>query len=183
MDIEYDLLAQDIMPGDNALKSVAKAANSMQALARRVAVLELHLKLAKEEFRTLQEQTLPDLMTEVGLSEFTLADGTAVEIKPIVDCTLPKERSVEGCDWLVANGHEGVVTTEIVLRFARGRAALVEQVIQHLRKIKLHAAPEYRVHPQTLKKLYRELTEQGQTLPDELFNTYHGRKALLKEAR
>ena len=185
MDLEYDALAADAvtLPGDNALKSVAHVAAKMRTLEGQIQGLERALKQHKEEHRSLQEQVLPDMMTEIGLAEFVMADGATVKVQTVVDCSLSKKRAVEGCDWLAANGHGGAVTTELVLKFPKGNEAAVQRVVAHLAAIKIHVAPEHKIHAQTLKKLYRELVEQGQDLPEQLFNTYHGRKAVVKEPK
>ena len=66
---------------DKQLGRVATLANQIVAYDKEIADDEKDLKVLKEQRRQLAEDMLPALMTEHGLTEITLNDGSKVSVK------------------------------------------------------------------------------------------------------
>jgi hypothetical protein len=188
VDDEYDELAADAEAaprgvGDNALRMVSQLGWELVAAQESLDRAAEELVRWKEQVRRLQEQMLPEAMHEVGLADFTLADGTGIELRPVIECHLAKERRERGCRWLEEHGHGGVVRGEVIVTVPKGGRYGVADVERVLAQAGFESRAEVTVHPQTLKKLYRELSERGEELPDDIFSTYKATKAMIKGTR
>ena len=78
---------------DKKLGRVATLANQIQDLEREIADQEAIVKSLKEKKRSLSEDLLPAVMTEHGLSDITLNDGSKVTVKKFYSCTIPADRT------------------------------------------------------------------------------------------
>ena len=65
----------------DGLKTVSSLAQEVSNWEGKVAELEEQLKTAKAKLLELTDRDLPDLMAEVGITNFTLADGSKLEVK------------------------------------------------------------------------------------------------------
>ena len=91
-----DLMAEDSqsplnLPSNEGLGGVQKLANDILAAQTRVENLESDLKAAKQTLLKLTDEDLPSQMTEIGLTNFTLADGSKVDIKETYGARIKKD--------------------------------------------------------------------------------------------
>ena len=94
---------------DKQLGRVATMANQIVAFDKDIAEDEKALKLKKEQRRKLAEDFLPALMTEHGLTEITLSDGSKVSVKKFYSCTIPADKTLQALEWLRDNGHDWLI--------------------------------------------------------------------------
>ena len=95
-----DLMAEDSqsplnLPSNEGLSGVQKLANDILAAQLRVENLEADLKAAKQTLLKLTDEDLPSQMTEIGLTNFTLADGSKVDIKQTLSTRIKKDNEDE----------------------------------------------------------------------------------------
>ena len=64
------------------LGSVAEIARAIRVKEDQIAALEDQLKESKKELLKLTDEDLPAMLQELGLSSFSLDDGSTVEVKP-----------------------------------------------------------------------------------------------------
>ena len=123
----------------NGLDAIKKTAKDLVALENRIADIEAELILLKKDREEIRIRTLPQLMLELGIDSVR-ADNHTVEIEPLTTASLPKERAQREAviDWLVANGHGGIVKRELKVDLPKGddvTADVVRDAVQE-------AAPE-----------------------------------------
>ena len=84
-------------------------------------------------------------------------------------------------DWLVRNGHEGLIKNEVLLKFGRDEDVVVNETVDALKSRGL--APEIRqsIHPSTLKAFVKEQLSSGVDIPSEPFGVFVGTKATIKK--
>jgi hypothetical protein len=116
------------------------------------------------------------MMLELNISTLKLADGSAVEVKPVYGASISAEKKEEAFEWLRSNGLGDLIKNEITVSFGRNEdnkaiayATLAQgQGFQPSQKLK--------VEPMTLKALVRERLESGKEMPTELFNVFAGNR-------
>lgn len=126
--------------------------------------LSASLDAAKADVRRLEQEDLPDLMMELGLTSFKLEDGSSVEVQNDVVCGISEERRASAHAWLLENNFGGLIKTEVVARFGKGEH---EQAVACAEAI--NGELKESVHSATLKSFVKERMAAGQAIPFDLF--------------
>ena len=166
---------------DGELSIVSALANKQLQLATEVANLEAELKAKKEEFRTTSEQELPDAMQAAGLTQIKLSTGENITINEFYNAHISKANQEIAYNWLMKNGHEGLIKNEVSLKFGREESEVVEQTVSALQSRGLSPEVRQSVHPSTLKAFVKEQFTSGNDIPTEPFGIYIGTKAFIKK--
>ena len=151
----------------------------LQSLENEIKEDEEVLKNKKKSAAMLSEEIIPTMMTEMSLSSIKLADGSAVEVKPVYGASIPVSKREEAFKWLRDNGLGDLIKNEVTVSFGRNEdnkaaeyAVLAQgQGYQPIQKLK--------VEPMTLKALVRERVESGKDMPSDLFNVFAGNRTKL----
>ena len=123
------------------------------------------------------------MMQEMNISTLKLADGSAVEVKPIYGASIPKDKQEGAFKWLRDNGLGDLIKNQIIVAFGRNEdnkamayATLAQgQGYEPIQKLK--------VEPMTLKALVRERLESGKEMPTELFNVFAGNQTKITRSK
>jgi hypothetical protein len=137
---------------------------------------ELELKKIKSDLEILSGEVIPTIMQEMNIKTMKLADGSAVEVKPVYGASISTDRKEEAYNWLRSNGLGDLIKNEVTVSFGRNEdnkaiayATLAQgQGFEPIQKLK--------VEPMTLKALVRERLESGQEMPSDLFNVFAGNR-------
>jgi hypothetical protein len=165
---------------DKKLGRVAVVANQIIDLDKEISVKEASLKELKENRRRLAEDMLPAIMTEHGLTEVNLANGSKVSVKKFYSCTIPADKTEKAFEWLRDNNHEGLIKHRLTVDFSRDKDDQALNVKHELEERGLYPADKEWVEPSTLRGFAREQVEAGSGLPDNLFNLFIGERATIK---
>ena len=154
---------------DPALGRVAPLAAQQLRLESKVAEAEQSLKDRKKALAEIAERELPDLMVELGLTDFTTADGLRVTVKDVLSAwTTGKYRDAIFA-WLHATDNDSLISHEVVAKFGRGEADAAEQAESEARLLGGDVVLTDKVNPQTFKALVRQLLADGEEVPiDEI---------------
>ena len=166
---------------DGELSIVSNLANKQLKLATEVAELEASLKAKKEELRLTSEQELPDAMQAAGLTQIRLSSGENITINEFYNAHISKANQEKAYEWLVSNGHEGLIKSEVLMKFGRDESEIVEQTVSALQSRGLSPEVRQSVHPSTLKAFVKEQFTSGNDIPTEPFGIYIGTKATIKK--
>lgn len=165
---------------NGASAQIQKLVDEVRSADTEIEALETKLSELKAQKRTLQEITIPDVMTEHGMSAITLFSGIRVELKPFYYARLPKETSrlEQFFAWLRDNGFGALVKSkfEIFTTDAEETKALVDFFAECNIPYDLNES----IHWKTLEAWYKEQYEHAVSLPELLFDHYTGRKANIK---
>ena len=165
---------------DNELSVVSNLANKQLQVGSELAELEGAVKAKKEELRLISEQELPDAMQAAGLNEIVLSSGEKISIGEFYSAHISKANQEVAYEWLVSNGHEGLIKNEVLMKFGRDESEIVEQTVSALQSRGLSPEVRQSVHPSTLKAFVREQLTSGNDIPTEPFGIYIGTKATIK---
>ena len=166
---------------DGELSIVSSLANKQLQLATEVAELEVNLKAKKEELRLTSEQELPDAMQAAGLTQIKLNSGENISINEFYNAHISKANQEKAYEWLMQNGHEGLIKNEVLLKFGREESLVVDETVSALQARGLSPQVRQSVHPSTLKAFVKEQFTSGNDIPTEPFGIYIGTKATIKK--
>lgn len=152
-------------------------ADRQLCLESKVANIEHQLKKAKEELAQVSEVDLPLLMEELEVSSFDLAEGYGISVKETIRASVSLARAREAMDWLISHGHQNLIRHEGVIPI--NDDDLTEEQKQLLEEVRgnFEVKDNRKVHPQTLAAFVREMLEDGQEIPLELFGVHRQRIA------
>jgi hypothetical protein len=169
--IDFEADAAPPAPESGELSRVRALAQRFIDQEQFVSMLEEQLADEKEAARRLREEDLPSLMTEIGLSEFKMADGTRITVTRAVECSISEERRPVAHAWLKSHGFGGLIKTEVAVKFDRGEDEIAAAIASSLRETFPNKSIEVeeRVHPSTLSAFLREQVENGTPPPAEPF--------------
>jgi hypothetical protein len=166
---------------DGELSIVSTLANKQLKLATEVKQLEVDLKAKKEELRLTSEQELPDAMQAAGLTQIVLSTGEKISINEFYNAHISKANQEVAYQWLIKNGHAGLIKNEVLLKFDRGEDEKVEQTVSALQARGLSPNVRQSVHHSSLKAFVKEQFTAGNDIPTEPFGIYIGTKAIIKK--
>lgn len=176
INFEEDKQNQLKLSSDDDKKTLSQQVEKLKSLEDKLKKAESDLKKLKQEADALSNDIIPTMMTEMNISTIKLADGTAVEVKPVYGASIPIDKKEEAYNWLRSNGLGDLIKNEVTVSFGRNEdnkamayANLAQgQGFQPVQKLK--------VEPMTLKALVRERLESGKEMPTDLFNVFAGNR-------
>ncbi len=146
----------DKVPGtslEDSLASLSRLVDTLDVLIQEENRVDAELKSIKERRRILEQEHIPNLLQQHGLSELRLADGRKVIISTDIRARIPAgaEAKRTVLDWISKNGGGGIIHDEVTLEDPSGKLieALVERGESFTRLDK--------VNTNSLQALLREL--------------------------
>lgn len=167
-------------PAPEALTAVAALAERQLDLQRHIDRLNENLADSMQALRAIQEEELPTLLQQCGLSEFKLVNGTKVTIKKFYSGSIGDDNREKAFDWLKKNGHDDLIKNDFTVGFGKNEEADAETFEQRLVELNVPFRHKKHVHPQTLNAFIREQVETGAQFPLEVFKAYIGQRAIIK---
>ena len=147
----------------------------MVQLRDRIETLKTDLENAKADYRAIEQEDLPELMRECGLQSIRLNDGSTIEVVEDVSCYISESRWPEAREWLITNGFDGIIKTEVTVQFGRGEREAAEACAKSV-----GGAMQENVHPQTLKAFVKERLQTGANIPFDAFGIHPFNRAKIK---
>lgn len=165
------------------LGSVAEIARAIRAKEDQIAALEDQAKDAKKELLKLTDEDLPAMLQELGLSSFSLDDGSTVEVKPTYGASIKVDNRPAAFEWLREHGYDDIIKNTVACSFGRGEDDRASAFASFAEKEGYFAEQKTEVHPQTLRAFVKERVEAGDEFPMELFGAYVGQRAVIKRSK
>ena len=160
----------------NDAKVLSDQVVKLKILEDKILKAEDDLKKLKEEADVLSGEVIPTMMTEMNISTLKLADGTAVEVKPIYGASISAERKEEAFNWLRTNGLGDLIKNEVTVSFGRNEDNKAIAYANLAAENGYQPSQKLKVEPMTLKALVRERIEAGKDMPSDLFNVFAGNR-------
>lgn len=160
------------------LKRIVTMANALLAKRKEVEQLTEQLRIAKEQQAQIELVDLPELMREVELKSFQLADGSAVILEEDFHCGITKANHGKAMAWLDDHGFGGLIKTQIKIEFNREDYAeavkfdgKLQEELEQAHLVADHTLIE-NIHAGTLKAFIREQLKEGNHIPVDLFSIH-----------
>ena len=160
----------------NDAKSLSAQSVKLQATETDLKAAEEQVKKLKKEVDHLSGEVIPTMMQEMNLSTLKLADGSAVEVKPVYGASIPVAKKEEAFNWLRSNGLGDLIKNEVTVSFGRNEDNKAAEYADLAQGQGYQPVQKLKVEPMTLKALVRERIEAGQDMPSDLFNVFAGNR-------
>jgi hypothetical protein len=164
---------------DENLVTVSRLVERQLMLQRNVEEAELALEVAKRELREVQEKMLPEALTEFGLSEVVMKDGSKVVVKEDVKTSISKDRENEAFTWLRDHGFDSIIKNVVSVPFGRGEDEKAAQLVRSLDEGGFAPNHSMKVEAMTLKAFVREQLRNGTPVPEDVFGVFIVNKATI----
>ena len=148
----------------------------LQAKETDLKAAEEQVKKLKKEVDHLSGEVIPTMMQEMNLSTLKLADGSAVEVKPVYGASIPVAKKEDAFNWLRSNGLGDLIKNEVTVSFGRNEDNKAAEYANLAQGQGYQPVQKLKVEPMTLKALVRERIESGQDMPSDLFNVFAGNR-------
>ena len=165
------------------LSSVASVARQIREKQEAVETLENVLKERKKQLQKLTDEEMPALLAEIGMSSFTLDDGSTVEIKQTYGASILVKNRLEAHNWLREKGFDDIIKNTVLCQFGRGEDEEAIAFAYLAQKQGYIPQQKTEVHPQTLRAFVKERCEAGEEFPMELFGAWVGQRAVIKRGK
>lgn len=170
-------------PSADDLKNLTFLANEQLRLEKEILDLQIKVGEKERELRTISEERIPTLLTALGMSSFTMVDGSKVEAKPYYAASISDDHKAQAFSWLSEHGHDDIIKNTITVTFGRGENEAAQALAEALLEQGYNYEEKAGVHASTLKAFVKEQIEheaerlemQG-PFPREIFGVFQGNK-------
>jgi|TARA_R100000951_G_C2595911_1_gene166598 hypothetical protein len=184
MEEDFEKTLSSVETLDNAgLDTVAGLARKIKYQQDKVERLDRELKDEKQALLKLTDEDLPSTMADLGLSKFSLDDGSTVEVKPTYGASILVKDRPAAYEWLRENGFDDIIKNVISCQFGRGEDDQASAFHAFASQQGYPADQNESIHSSTLKAFVKERIETGEDFPHTLFGAYVGQRAIIRGAK
>src|SRR5210317_1053361 len=162
------------------IQSLADQVEKLEDLNKKLIVQEEVMKNTKKEIDRLSGEVIPTMMSEMGLSELKLQDGSHLKVSTSYKASITEANKEMAFNWLRENGLGDIIKNEINVSFGRNEDNKAAEYAELARSQGLQPTQKMKVEPMTLKALVRERIEAGKEMPTEIFSVYTENKTTIK---
>ena len=119
MTIDFEKDQQDAMTKTEHIQSLADQVQRLEGLHSRIEKSEDNLKDLKKEYQRISGEVIPTMMSEMGLAELKLQDGSHLKVSTSYRATITEANKEEAFNWLRNNGLGDIIKNEISVSFGR----------------------------------------------------------------
>ena len=178
--IDFEEDQQNAMSKTDNIQSLADQVERLEKMNRGIEKTEESLKEQKKQKDHVSMEVIPTLMSEMGLAELKLIDGSMVTVKPNYSASITVANREAAFNWLRNNGLGDIIKNEISVSFGRNEDNKAASYADLAKGQGFQPTQKLKVEPMTLKALVRERIEAGKEMPTELFNVFVGNKTTIK---
>ena len=178
--IDFEEDQQNAMSKTDNIQSLADQVERLEKMNRGIEKTEESLKEQKKQKDHVSMEVIPTLMSEMGLAELKLIDGSMVTVKPNYSASITVANREAAFNWLRNNGLGDIIKNEISVSFGRNEDNKAADYASLAQERGYQPTQKLKVEPMTLKALVRERIEAGKEMPTELFNVFVGNKTTIK---
>ena len=174
--INFEADQTEVLTQANDAKSLSDQVIKLRNLEDKILEAEENLKKLKQQADILSGDVIPTMMQEMNISTLKLADGSAVEVKPVYGASISPEMKEDAFNWLRKNGLGDLIKNEVTVSFGRNEDNKAIAYANLAEENGYQPALKLKVEPMTLKALVRERIEAGIDMPSDLFNVFAGNR-------
>ena len=182
-DFEETLASSVEKVDQQGLTSVAALARQIRDKEERIQSLEEKLKDEKKALLKLTDEEMPAMLAEIGISSFSLDDGSTVEVKQTYGASILMDNRPAAYEWLRDNGYDDIIKNTVLCQFGRGEDDQASAFAAFAQQQGYVPEQKTEIHPQTLRAFVKERVEEGDAFPMELFGAWVGQRAVIKRSK
>ena len=180
MSINFEQDQQDAMSKTENIQSLADQVQRLEAMQQQLEIQEDAIKEKKKQIQHISGEVIPTMMSEMGLSELKLQDGSHLKVATSYRATITEANKVAAFNWLRNNGLGDIIKNEISVSFGRNEDNKAADYADLARGQGFEPTQKLKVEPMTLKALVRERIEAGKEMPTEIFGVFSENKTTIK---
>ena len=180
MAIDFEKDQQDAMKKTEGIQSLADQVEKLESLQKQLEDQENNVKGLKSEIQKVSGDIIPTMMSEMGLAELKLHDGSHLKVSTSYRATITEANKEAAFNWLRNNGLGDIIKNEISVSFARNEDNKAADYAALAQQRGYQPTQKMKVEPMTLKALVRERIEAGKEMPTEIFGIFSENKTTIK---
>ena len=180
MSINFEQDQQDAMSKTENIQSLADQVQRLEGLLQRIETSENNLKDLKKAYQHISGEVIPTMMSEMGLAELKLHDGSHLKVSTSYRATITEANKEAAFTWLRNNGLGDIIKNEISVSFGRNEDNKAADYAALAQERGYQPTQKLKVEPMTLKALVRERIEAGKEMPTEIFGVFSENKTTIK---
>ena len=180
MTIDFERDQQDAMKKTEGIQSLADQVERLELCDDRIADIENDLKMMKKKRDHISGEVIPTMMSEMGLAELKLQDGSHLKVSTSYRATITEANKEAAFNWLRNNGLGDIIKNEISVSFGRNEDNKAANYAELAKGQGFQPTQKMKVEPMTLKALVRERIEAGKEMPTEIFGVFSENKTTIK---
>ena len=180
MTINFEQDQQDAMKKTGNIQSLADQVERLEGVSSEIEDAEARLKLLKKKRDHISGEVIPTMMSEMGLAELKLHDGSHLKVSTSYRATITEANKEAAFNWLRNNGLGDIIKNEISVSFGRNEDNKAANYAELAKGQGFQPTQKMKVEPMTLKALVRERIEAGKDMPTEIFGVYSENKTTIK---
>ena len=180
MTINFEQDQQDAMKKTDNIQSLADQVERLESVATDIDAAEQNLKDLKKKRDHISGEVIPTMMSEMGLAELKLHDGSHLKVSTSYRATITEANKAAAFNWLRENGLGDIIKNEISVSFGRNEDNKAADYAALAQERGYQPTQKLKVEPMTLKALVRERIEAGKEMPTEIFGVFSENKTTIK---
>ena len=178
--INFEADQQDAMKRTDNIQSLADQVERLEGVAFDIEATEEKLKELKKKRDHISGEVIPTMMSEMGLAELKLHDGSHLKVSTSYRATITEANKEAAFNWLRENGLGDIIKNEISVSFGRNEDNKAADYAELAKGQGFQPTQKMKVEPMTLKALVRERIEAGKEMPTEIFGVFSENKTTIK---
>ena len=180
MTIDFEKDQQDAMSRTENIQSLADQVQMLEGLHKRIETSEDNLKDLKNEYQRISGEVIPTMMSEMGLAELKLSDGSHLKVSTSYKAHITEANKEAAFNWLRDNGLGDIIKNEISVSFGSFEDNKAADYAELAKGQGFQPTQKMKVESMTLKALVRERIEAGKEMPTEIFGVFSENKTTIK---
>ena len=119
MTIDFERDQQDAMKRTTNIQSLADQVERLEGMQQQLEIQEDAIKEKKKQIQHISGEVIPTMMSEMGLSELKLQDGSHLKVATSYRATISEANKEAAFNWLRNNGLGDIIKNEISVSFGR----------------------------------------------------------------
>ena len=178
--IDFEKDQENVLQKTTNIQSLADQVEKLESLQNRLELQEDNIKNTKKELEHVSGEVIPTMMSEMGLSELKLQDGSHLKVSTSYRATITGANKEAAFNWLRNNGLGDIIKNEISVSFGRNEDNKAADYAALAQERGFQPTQKLKVEPMTLKALVRERIEAGKDMPTEIFGVFTENKTTIK---
>ena len=179
-EINFEADQQDAMKKTGNIQSLADQVEQLEKYIKSIEDRENEIKELKKSRDRISGDIIPTMMSEMGLSELKLQDGSHLKVATSYKAHISEANKEMAFNWLRDNGLGDIIKNEILVAFGRNEDNKAASYAELAKSQGFQPTQKMKVEPMTLKALVRERIEAGKEMPTEIFGVFSENKTTIK---
>ena len=179
-EINFEADQQDAMKRTDNIQSLADQVETLETVNSSIENAEEIVKNLKKKRDHISGEVIPTMMSEMGLAELKLHDGSHLKVSTSYRATITEANKESAFNWLRENGLGDIIKNEISVSFGKNEDNKAADYAELARGQGLQPTQKMKVESMTLKALVRERIEAGKEMPTEIFGIFSENKTTIK---